>query len=238
MTIATIILLSLVVAVSAFIQGAVGVGFALIIAPVFSLVNPELVPVVLLFIMLPLNFLVMYRERGSLDKGGTAWITVGRTVGGILGVLILAWISARSLNILIGVSTVLAAAASLLAPSFTPGIKSLLGAGFITGVTETATGIGGPPLALAYQHHPPAVLRSTIAACFLIGEILSLIMLAIGGRITTGHVVDSLYFIPAVLIGVWASRMVHHRIGGKGLRAGVMIFAIAAGLFLTVREFV
>ncbi len=238
MTITTIALLSIVVAASAFIQGAVGVGFALIIAPVFSLVNPELVPVVLLVIMLPLNFLVMFRERDHLDKPGTAWITVGRTVGGFLGVLILAWISARSLNILIGVSTVAAAAASLAAPSFSPGIKSLLGAGFITGITETATGIGGPPLALAYQHHPPAVLRSTIAACFLIGELISLVMLAVGGRVTVGHLVDSLYFLPAVLIGVWLSRLVHHRIGGKGLRAGVMIFAIAAGLFLTLREFV
>lgn len=82
MTITTIALLSLVVVVSAFIQGAVGVGFALIIAPVFSLVNPELVPVVLLIIMLPLNFLVMFREREHLDKRGTGWITVGRTVGG------------------------------------------------------------------------------------------------------------------------------------------------------------
>lgn len=238
MTITTIVLLSLVVVVSAFIQGAVSVGFALIIAPVFSLVNPGLVPVVLLIIMIPLNFLVMYRERDALDKRGTAWITVGRTVGGFLGVLILAWISARSLNILIGVSTVLAAAASLAAPGFTPGTKSLLGAGFVTGITETATGIGGPPLALAYQHHPPAVVRSTIAACFLIGEIISLVMLAVGGRLTVAHLADSLYFLPAVLIGVWLSRRVHHRIGGKGLRAGVMIFAIAAGVFLTIREFV
>ncbi len=238
MTITTIALLSLVIFVSAFIQGAVGVGFALIIAPIFSLVRPELVPVVLLFIMLPLNFIVAYHEREALDKPGTAWITVGRTVGGFLGVLILAWISARSLNIFIGVSTVLAAVASLAAPSFRPGLKSLLGAGFITGITETATGIGGPPLALVYQFHPPAVLRSTIAACFLIGEIISLIMLAIGGRITASLLIDSLYFLPAILLGVYLSRKVHHHIKGTGLRIGVMVFAIAAGVFLTIREFV
>ncbi|MCC8116076.1 MAG: hypothetical protein LIP18_02805, partial [Planctomycetes bacterium] len=72
-------------------------------------------------------------------------ITLGRTVGGFLGAAILLWISTRSLNIFIGVSTILAAVASLAAPSFRPGLKSLLGAGFITGVTETATGIGGRP---------------------------------------------------------------------------------------------
>lgn len=237
MSTSIILFLSVVIVVAAFIQGAVGVGFALIVAPVFSLVWPDLVPVVLLIIMLPLNFLVAYRERGSLDRVGTGWITVGRTVGGFFGVLILAWISARSLNIFIGVSTVLAAVASLAAPSFRPGLKSLLGAGFVTGVTETATGIGGPPLALVYQHHAPAVLRSTIAACFLIGEVISLVMLWVGGRVGVGSMVDALYFMPAVFVGVYLSRLVHHRIGGKGLRAGVMVFAIAAGLFLMVREF-
>ncbi|MCC8166671.1 MAG: sulfite exporter TauE/SafE family protein [Planctomycetes bacterium] len=233
----TFILLSLVVCVSAFVQGAVGVGFALIVAPIFSIVQPELVPVTLLVIMLPLNFYVWWRERHALDLPGLGWITLGRTVGGFFGAAILLWISTRSLNIFIGVSTILAAVASLAAPSFRPGLKSLLGAGFITGVTETATGIGGPPLALVYQHHPAAALRSTIAACFFVGEVISLVMLAVGGQISASLLLQSVYLIPAVIVGVAVSCAVHHRIGGAGLRAGVMIFAIAAGLFLTVREF-
>jgi hypothetical protein len=48
--------------------------------------------------------------------------------------------------------------------------NSYVVAGIVTGLTETSTGIGGPPLALLYQHQPPPVLRSTIAFCFLIGE--------------------------------------------------------------------
>jgi hypothetical protein len=48
---------------------------------------------------------------------------------------------------------------------------------FATGVTEAATGIGGPPLALVYQHQPMAVMRFTAALCFLVGEAVLLMLL-------------------------------------------------------------
>lgn len=238
MEITELLILSAVVFLAAFVQGTVGVGFALIVAPIFSLLHPGLIPVALLIIMLPLNFYVAARERHGLDKPGLGWITLGRTVGTFIGAGILLVISVRALNIFVGLSTVLAAVLSLAAPSFVPGRKSFVSAGLVTGVTETATGIGGPPLALIYQYHPGPVLRSTIAACFLIGEIISLIILAIGGQVNSGLVIDSLLLTPAVILGALLSRLFHKRIGGKSLRAAVMIFAIAAGLFLLVKEMI
>jgi hypothetical protein len=50
------------------------------------------------------------------------------------------------------------------------------------------TGIGGPPLALIYQHHPGPVLRSTIAMCFFIGEVMSLVLLTATGRLHMGQI--------------------------------------------------
>lgn len=229
-------MLSAVILAAAFIQGSVGVGFALIVAPILSLVRPEMIPVTLLIIMLPLNFYVAARERHGLDKPGLGWITLGRTLGTFIGLGILLVISARALNIFVGLSTVLAAGLSLAAPSFVPGRKTLATAGLVTGITETATGIGGPPLALVYQHHPGPVLRSTIAACFLIGEIISLVFLAVGGRLEAALVADSFKLMPAVIVGALLSRLVHQRVGGKGLRIAVMTFAIAAGLFLLGKE--
>jgi hypothetical protein len=63
---------------------------------------------------------------------------------------------------IVGITTILAAIATKLAPKFTPNRTAFVSAGLITGVTETATGIGGPPLALVYQHHPAPTLRATI----------------------------------------------------------------------------
>lgn len=238
MELSTVLMLSAVIVGAAFIHGTVGVGFALIVAPIFSLTRPELIPVALLVIMLPLNFYVAARERHALDKPGLGWITLGRTAGTFIGAAILAVISARALNIFVGASTVAAALLSLAAPTFSPGRKTLATAGLVTGITETATGIGGPPLALAYQHHPGPALRSTIAACFLIGELISLVLLALGGKVTGALLRDSVMLLPAVFIGAGLSRLVHHRVGGKGLRAGVMVFAIVSGLFLLIKEFI
>lgn len=224
-----LLILSAVIALSAFVQGAVGVGFALIVAPVMSFLSPQGLPVTLLILMLPLNAYVAWREWAHLDIRGASWVTVGRVAGGWLGLLILAAISTTALNLFIGISTILAAALSLAAPSFRPGVVSLITAGVVTGVTETATGIGGPPLALVYQHEPAPTLRATIAVCFFVGQVISLVMLAATGQVNTVQLAEAAWLIPAVVVGGLASRLVHHKVNGPALRVGVMVFAIAAG---------
>jgi uncharacterized membrane protein YfcA len=130
---------------------------------------------------------------------------------------------------------VVAAGAALVAPPFTPNRPSALAVGLFTGITETATGIGGPPLALLYQHAKAPVLRATVALCFLVGEVMSLMVLAISGRLGSEQLLAALYLAPAVLLGSAVSRLAHHRIAGRGLRLAVLSFAIVSGLFLIVR---
>ncbi|MFS2056115.1 sulfite exporter TauE/SafE family protein, partial [Variovorax sp. CT11-76] len=91
-------------------------------------------------------------------------------------------LSAGQLSLFVGASTVAAALVTLLMPAFSPGRGAFVGAGLVTGITETATGIGGPPLALVYQHQPAPTMRSTIALCFLLGELVSLAVLLATGR--------------------------------------------------------
>ena len=177
-------LLAAVCFVAAFVQGAIGIGFALIVAPVIGIFRPELLPVTVLFLMLPLNLQVVWRERPYIDRQGAFWITVGRFAGTFLGLSLLVLLSARQLGVAAGWFTVIAAALALIAPPFSPTRPSSLVVGLVTGVTETSTGIGGPPLALLYQHAAGPVLRSTVAVCFLVGEVISLAVLALAGQIT------------------------------------------------------
>jgi len=225
----TFIFLAIAVTLAAFIQGTVGVGFALIVAPVFGLIEPMLLPVALLILMLPLNIYVAWRERSELDSGGAAWITLGRVAGAVGGVWIITRISPHSLNLLIGLSTIAAALATLCAPSFAPGRKALIVAGAVTGITETATGIGGPALAMVFQHHKAAALRSTIALCFAIGEAVSLLLLCWAGQIKPGQIGVTAALVPAVVVGALLSQFAHHRFEGKTLRFCVMAFAIVSG---------
>ena len=228
-------ILAVVTFLSAFVQGSLGIGFALIVAPVVGMLKPELLPVTLLLLMLPLNLHVAVREREHVDWPGATWITVGRLAGTFAGLWLLAALSLDQLDLAVGVFTVVAAGAALVAPPFTPNRPSALAVGLFTGITETATGIGGPPLALLYQHAKAPVLRATVALCFLVGEVMSLMVLAISGRLGSEQLLAALYLAPAVLLGSSVSRLAHHRIAGRGLRLAVLSFAIVSGLILIVR---
>lgn len=220
--------------VAAFMQGAIGIGFALIVAPVMGFLRPDLLPVTLLILMLPLNLYIALRERGAIDKQGVGWISLGRLPGTFVGLWILVVMTADGLNQLIGASTVIAVLAALFAPVFQPKRSACISVGLITGVTETATGVGGPPLALLYQHRPAPELRSTIACCFLIGELISLVILTMAGKVHLVQLEWALYLLPPLLVGSAASRIVHHRIDAKRLRQGVLLFALVSGVILMI----
>lgn len=235
MSIGSLTLISLAVALAAFIQGTTGVGFALIVAPVIELMAPGMLPVCVLVLMLPLNLYVLWRERSAIDGNGSAWITAGRVAGTAGGLWVLAALSAPHLSLLVGLATMAAALVTLMMPAFVPNRQALLAAGLVTGVTETATGIGGPPLALVYQHHPAPVMRSTIALCFLVGELVSLATLLAFDRIHQPQLTAALQLLPALAIGALVSRFVHQRVSGLWLRRFVLVFAIVSGIVLMVR---
>ena len=219
----------------AVVQGATGIGFALLVVPVVGIVDPLLLPLAVLIPMMPLNAVVAWRERTSIDLRGVGWTSVARIPATPIGVWLLAAVSERQLGLLIGALTVVAAAASLLAPAFTPNRTSLLVAGGVTGLSETASGIGGPPYALAYQHRPAPELRATVALCFLIGQVVSILGLAVGGQLTGPGIGAGLWFVPVTLAGVLLSSRLHHRVGGRGLRLGILVFALVSGGFMVLR---
>lgn len=235
MSVEVISLISFVVLLGAFIQGTCGMGFALIVVPVISLLSPTSLPVTVLLLMLPLNAYIAWREWNALDKTGAIWIGIGRFIGTFGGIAILSLLSMKSLSIFVGLSTIFAAVATWFIPAFNLNKKAYIGAGLITGITETTTGIGGPPLALTYQHRPVAEMRATIAVSFLFGEILSLIFLALSGHIYPDLMYSSLWFLPALIVGSVLSQSIHNSINQKYMRIFVQIFALTSSIVLIVK---
>jgi uncharacterized membrane protein YfcA len=222
------------VAAGALLQGSIGVGFALVLSPVLVLLAPDLVPSCVLILMLPLNAYVAWREWSSVDREGVTWITVGRGAGALCGLVVLAALPATALRIFIGVVTIATAFASLLGGNFVVGRNAFMAAGVITGITETATGIGGPPLALVYQHHPGPVLRSTIAVCFFIGEVMSLVLLAATRRLHMGQIEAAVWLLPALGLGALISQALHRKLDGRKLRVAMLGFAVISGAICLV----
>ncbi len=219
------LLIGATVFISAFAQGASGMGFAMLSAPVISLFAPALMPVMVLVLMVPLNAYVGWRERLAIDWRGVKLISTGRFAGAFLGLWILLSINLHQLTLLVGWSTLAAVVVALLSPAFDMNRTGLAAVGLITGITETSTGVGGPPLALAYQHKRGAILRSTLASCFLIGQLISLIMLAVSSRIDTQTLTVCAQMLPFLAAGSYASKFVHQRLDGPLLRYTVLGFS-------------
>ena len=88
--------------------------------------------------MAPLNVYVLAREWRALDWRGSLWILSGRALGTAGGIAVLIYMTPRLLDLLVGLSTVLAAALTLRLPAFKAGRKAFFGAGVVTGITIVA----------------------------------------------------------------------------------------------------
>lgn len=228
-------LVALTILLAAFVQGSTSMGFAMVSAPVLGLLQPTLIPVLLLVLMIPLNAYVAWRERRHLSWHAFSWISVGRFGGTFVGLWILLLVTTQQLALLVGWATLVAALVALLSPAFDLRRCGLTLTGVVTGITETATGVGGPPLALALQHKSGPVLRSTVAACFLVGELVSLAVLGMGGAVQAHTLLLSLALLPCVAVGAYGSQFVHHRLDGPVVRYLVLGFAIISAIVVIWR---
>ncbi|WP_052957372.1 sulfite exporter TauE/SafE family protein [Photobacterium kishitanii] len=92
---------------------------------------------------------------------------LGRLPGTLVAAYVLMVISTDQLEIMLGVTVLAAVILSLAKLRLAPTSLNLFIGGFISGVTGTATGIGGPPIALLMQDEEPESIRANLAAFFL-----------------------------------------------------------------------
>src|SRR5215469_13937656 len=137
---------ALCVALGGFVQSGIGLGLGLVAAPMVTLLDPALMPGSMLVAGASLPLLILARETWHTDWRGVSWALAGRITGTVGGIWVLAAVSLRALGIVVG-SMVLAVVKAAVPRNR----ATLLTAGVISGVTGTATSIGGPPVALLYQ---------------------------------------------------------------------------------------
>ncbi len=213
-----------------FVQGTVGFGVNILAAPVMALIEPEALPAVLILAALPLAAGMLIREHGHIDREGLRWLVVGRLPGTAVGALVVAALPPDGLAAVIGALVLVAVLMSVAAPPLDVSRSTALAAGALSGAMGTASSIGGPPPALLYQHHPGAVLRSTTAALFVVGTILSASALAVAGEVTVDDVRLALVLAPAIATGLGLATLLRHRIDAGWLRPAVLVVAAVAGL--------
>ncbi len=223
------------VLVGAVVQGAVGLGVALIAAPVVTLLDPTLMPGSLLVVGFALPLLSLISEHQDIDRR-VGWVLLGRVIGTAPGVLVVALLSPQDLAVGVAVLTLLAVALTVRAVRITPTPISLTGAGVFSAVGATAAAIGGPPLALVYQRADAATLRSTLALVFTLGSLLSLAALAVAGELDGREVWAGVAMLPFFLVGFLLSLRLRRHLAGARFRAAVLIVVTCSALVLLVRN--
>ena len=233
---ATLSVLAAAVLLGALVQSVVGLGLGLVAAPVTVLVAPELMPSLLIALAMVLPCLTLITEHHEIDWRGLAWSLPPRVVGTAGGLVVVARLSERALGVGVGAMVLLAVVLSWRAVRVPVNRRTLVTAGLVSGVTGTATSIGGPPLALLLQHRPPRQIRSTLAIYFVVGAALSLTGLAWRGAVSSTQLQAVLLLTPAVLVGTLLAGQLRRRLSPAAIRPLVLLVCGASALVLLVRS--
>lgn len=218
----------------AFVQTAVGFGLAVIAAPVLFFVNPDYVPAPVTVCALVLSLINAWYYREGVSLKGLQAAVIGRIPGSIAGAALLIWIAKDMLALWIGLSVIFAVIVSMSSLRWHPTNGRMMAAGFLSGFMGTSTSIGGPPMALLWQHQDVAMIRANLAAFFVVSCIITLLILAPVGHFGWRHVVLSLPLIPATLAGFWVARRTMHRLSPTVIRVGSLALCAASGLYAVI----
>ena len=230
--------MALALLAGATVQSLVGLGLGLVAAPVITLVEPELMPELMLWLACTYPIVTLAAEREDIHWAGLGWSLPTRLVGTALGVAAVASFSTRVLGLAVAVMVLAAVLVTWLAvrPPITRG--SLMTAGLVSGFSGTATSIGGPPMAILYQEQPPRQIRTTLAVYFMVGAALSLGGLAIAGQLELRQVLLAACLAPVLPVGAVLGRALRRRLAPERVRAVVLLLCATSAVALLVRSLV
>jgi uncharacterized membrane protein YfcA len=235
-SVVALVLVTVLVAGAACVQGAAGFGMALLAAPLLTLVDRSFAPAPLVLAVLPLSVLVAQRDWAHLDRKGLAWAIGGRLPGVVLGAIAAAALSEHTLALVLGLGVLVAVGLSMITARLRPTPGTLVSAGFASGFMGTTTSIGGPPMALVYQRSDGPAFRSTLAIYFAAGALMSLAGLAIAGRVGAHELRLGLLLWPGVVLGFLLSKPLTRYLDDGRTRPMVLTISAMAALLLIAAE--
>lgn len=216
------------------IQGALGFGMGTIAAPLIAILAPDLIPGVIITMGIGLTLPMTLRERRHLDVRGTGIALLGRVGGSFGGAMLVAEMSTSFLGCMVGLIVLVGLVLNLGGWRPPPSGRNLIIAGVTSGVCGTATSIGGPPMALIWQHETAARLRSSMSLFFLVGSLISVIALRVTGSFHLKQVLWALYLAPGVIAGLLASRVIIKYMSRDAMARTTIAVSAAAAMFAII----
>jgi uncharacterized protein len=233
-----LLLITLVQAIAAGLQGVVGYGMALLSGPVLLLFEPRLMPGSFLLSSISLSILVVLRERRELVIGDLGWAISGHIPGSLLASVLLTLFAAAAFNYTFGILILLAVLLSISGLKLSPTRVNLFIAGLFSGVMGTIAAIGGPPIAIVYQGAAGGRMRTNLAVFFIFGTLISLASLMLAGKMGLQEVLLSINLLPGIFIGYFLSNYLVKLFKPHWLRSAVLGVAAVSAVVIIVRQIV
>lgn len=183
------------------LQSMSGLGLAVIASPILVLINPNFLPAPILALGCILSLLSCIRYRQQLHFKSIRLALLGRFPGSLLGVSLLVLLPPMFFAVCFSLFILLSVLLSYKHISIGHCPRNLLIAGFCSGLMGTTTSVGGPPIALVYQNSKVGTARAELGLFFLVGTLMSLLLLLISGNINYYQLQLTAPLVPAVFIG-------------------------------------
>ncbi|WP_157246061.1 sulfite exporter TauE/SafE family protein [Nonomuraea typhae] len=227
-----LIVSGLAVFIGAIVQGGVGFGMGLIAAPVVTLLDPGVMPGAIQVVNFTLPLFTLAAEWRKVDWRGLGFAILGRLPGSFIGAYVVVFVSVQTLGVFVGVMVLIAVGLTARAISIPRNGATLTAAGFISGITGTATGIGGPPMGLVYQNAKGPQIRATLAMFFVLSAGQSLIILAFVDRLPARSLGVGAALLVPMIAGFVVSGPLRRYLDGGKVRAAILIVAAVSALVL------
>jgi uncharacterized membrane protein YfcA len=204
----------------------------LVAAPVMTMLAPGLMPTSIQVVNATLPLFTLAVEWRRIDWSGLGWALLGRLPGSLIGTLIVVTVSVQVLGVFVGCMVLIAVALSVRMVAVPRTGATITGAGFISGVTGTSTGIGGPPMALVFQGAKGPQVRATLALFFLFSAVQSLLLLWGVGELTAEALRFGASLIPFLVAGFLVSGPLRRYLDAGRVRAAILVVASVSALVL------
>lgn len=237
MSVGTYVAVCVVLFVASTVQASSGFGQGLIATPLLRLLHPALLPGPIVMVGLVTAVIVARRnsEKGDLNRVAPA--LGGRVVGAMIAWGLLLILSERGLTISIGVMVFGFVVLRLLDVGLPLGAATLAGAGVASGIGGTIAALGGAPIALLFQQHANARdFRGALGWYTVIGGSMSIVILALAGRIDSTAIINALLMLPPIVVGARASHRLTPLLDGGYLRPLVLGLSGTSAVVLILGE--
>lgn len=234
------IVVHLVLAAAAFMQGVTGIGFALIATPalLIALNDPAAVPIAGL-LSLTIAIVMAPGTLGLVDRRLLWRFTTTALIFAPLGVLLYATASPTGLKLVAGATVgvlTLAIVFGVAAVLTTEGRPTDLTIGGVSGVLAGALGMPGPPasLRLTALNRGKERSRATIQAFFIIMYPLVVVAQTAASGGGADAVIGGLVYVPATLIGAFGGRYALDYVSERLFRNIVIVVLLATAASLVL----